>query len=166
MRLVDNLAARRLLYGRPLATMPDVLLIDIPPVFAAPSLPLGRYYPVILETEAEYAEMTAFLAMDRPSLIVPGLFDRRPSALLADDIVIARYAPPRLEWPWLMLCRWPADYAVMVPQPDDYFARGAYTSEAFEKLEDLVQTEARLIETLGAHRPVHLAALPEVMGTA
>ena len=166
MRLVDDLAARRILYGRPLATLPDVLLIDIPPAYAAASLPLGRYYPVILETDAEYAEMAAFLAMDRFQPVVPDLFDHRISALLADDIVVARYAPPRPEWPWLMLCRWPADYAVMVPQPEDYFARGAYTSEAFEKLEDLVQAEVRLIEMLGSHRPVHLAALPETLGTA
>lgn len=166
MRLVDDLAARRILYGRPLATMPDVLLIDIPPAYAAPNLPLGRYYPVILETDAEYAEMTAFLAKDRSRPVVPDLFDRRPSALLADDIVIARYAPPRPEWPWLMLCRWPEDYAVMVPQQGDYFARGAYTSEAFETLEDLTKAEARLIETLGSHRLVHLAALPQTLGTA
>lgn len=166
MRLLDDLAARRALYGRPLATMPDVLLIDIPPVYASPSLPLGRYYPVILETDAEYAEMTAFLVVERSRPVVPDLFDRRPSALRADDIVIARYAPPRPEWPWLMLYRWPADYAAMVPVRDDYFARGAYTSEAFATLEELVQAEARLIGTLGSHRPVRLAALPETLGTA
>jgi len=86
--------------------------------------------------------------------------------LRADGIVIARYAPPRPEWPWLMLCRWPADYAAMVPVLGDYFARGAYTSEAFKTLDDLVQAEARLVETLGSHRPAHLAVLPETLGTA
>lgn len=166
MRLLDDLAARRALYGRPIATMPDVLLIDIPPVYASPSLPLGRYYPVILETDAEYAEMTAFLAMERSRPVVPDLFDHRPSALRADDIVVARYPPPRPEWPWLMLVRWPADYAAMVPAQDDCFARGAYTSEAFATLEELVQAEARLIGTLGSHRPVRLAAMPETLGTA
>ncbi len=166
MRLIYDLAARRILYGRPLATMPDVLLIDIPPVYASPILPLGRYYPVILETDAEIAEMMAFLAMDRPRTVVPDLFDRRPSALLVDDIVVARYAPPRPEWPWLLLCRWPASYTVMVPEQGDYFARGAYTSEVFETLEDLARAEARLTGTLGSHCPVHLIALPETMGTA
>jgi hypothetical protein len=110
--------------------------------------------------------MMTFLAMDRPRPVVPNLFDRRPSALRADDIVIARYAPPRPAWPWLMLCRWPADYAVMVPVQDDYFARGAYTSEVFATLDDLAAAEARLIGMLGSHRPVHLAALPLIMGTA
>lgn len=166
MRLVDDLASRRILFGRPLATMPDVLLIDVPPVYAAPSLPLGRYYPVIIETAAEYAEMAAFLAMDRPRLIVPDLFDRRPSALLADDIVLARYAPPGPDWPWLMLCRWPADYAAMVPQQGDHFARGAYTSECFRTMEEVLDAERRLFATLGSDRVVHLTCASEVMGKA
>jgi hypothetical protein len=59
-----------------------------------------------------------------------------------------------------------ADYTVMVPRQGDYFARDTYTSEVFETLEDLVGNEIRLIETVGAHRAVHLAALPETVGTA
>jgi hypothetical protein len=86
--------------------MPDVLLIDIPPDYASPS-PLGRYYPVIIETDAEYAEMTEFLTVDRLRLVVPDLFDHRPSALRGDDIVFARYAPTAPGWPWLLICRWP-----------------------------------------------------------
>tara|TARA_B110001454_G_scaffold180646_1_gene174365 strand:+ start:1401 stop:1937 length:537 start_codon:yes stop_codon:yes gene_type:complete len=166
MRLADHLAARRCLYARPLATMPDVLLIDIPPVFASPSLPLGRYYPVIIETDAEYAEMEAFLDRDRPELIVPDLLDRRPSALHGGDIVIARYAPSAPGWPWLLICRWPADYAAMVPGRGDYFARRTYTSEVFETVDDLADAEGRLLGDLGSHRPVRLAALPEIMGHA
>lgn len=166
MRLTDHLAARRILYPRPLPTMPDVLLIDVPPVFASPSLPLGRYYPVIVETDDEYAEMNVFLAQDRPSLVVPELLDRRPSALRGDDIVFARYAPSVPGWPWLLLCRWPSAYAAMVPAGDDYFARGAYTSEVFETADELVDAEGRLLVGLGAHCPVQLPALPEFMGTA
>lgn len=166
MRLVDHLAARRLFYLRPWATMPDVLLIDVPPAFASPSLPLGRYYPVILENDVEYAEMAAFLERERTRAVVPDLFDRRPSALRGDDIVFARYAPPGPGWPWLLLCRWPADYTAMVPQDGDHFARGAYTSEVFETIEALVRAEARLVDTLGSHRPVQMAAMPDIMGTA
>lgn len=146
--------------------MPDVLLIDVPPVFASPSLPLGRYYPVIIETGAEYAEMETFLDHDRSKPVVPDLLDRRPSALRGDDIVFARYAPLAPDWPWLLLCRWPADYTGMVPRDSDHFARGAYTSEVFETVDDLVDAEARLLEVLGSHRPVRLAALPEIMGHA
>lgn len=166
MRLADHLAARRRLYARPLATMPDVLLIDIPPIFASPSLPLGRYYPVIFETAAEQAEMEAFLVRERSMPVVPDLLDRRPSALRGDDIVFARYAPSAPGWPWLLLCRWPADYAAMVPQDGDYFARDAYTSEVFETLDDLEDAEARLLGVLRSHRPVQLAAQPAVMGHA
>lgn len=146
--------------------MPDVLLIDIPPVFASPSLPFGRYYPVIIETDAEYAEMDVFLDQDRSRLVVPDLLDRRPSALRGDDIVFARYAPCAPNWPWLLLCRWPADYAAMVPRQGDYFARSAYTCEIFETVDDLADAETRLLDVLGSHRPVRLAAMPEIMGHA
>lgn len=166
MRLVDDLAARRYLYSRPLATMPEVLLIDVAPLYASPSLPLGRYYPVLLETEGEYAEMAEFLEIDRDHLVAPDLFDRRLSALLANDIIFARYAPDCADWPWLLLCRWPEDYVAMVPPGSDHFARGAYTCEVFETVEELVRSEARLLETLGSHRAVYLAALPEIAGHA
>lgn len=166
MRLVDDLAARRVLYARPLPTMPDVLLIDIPANYASSSLPFGRFYPVILETNAEYLEMAAFLDAERSAMIEPDIFDYRPSALMADDIVFARYAPPHPDWPWLLLCRWPADYTVMVPPRSDYFARGAYTSEIFATVEDLARAEMQLFDTLGSHRPVHLAAVPEILGHA
>lgn len=146
--------------------MPDVLLIDIPLAFASRSLPLGRYYPIVIETAAEYAEMKVFLDRDRPRLVVPNLLDHRLSALRGGDIVFARYAPSAPGWPWLLICRWPADYTAMVPVQGDYFARGAYTSEVFDTVDDLVDAEARLLSVLGSHRPVRLAALPEIMGTA
>ena len=146
--------------------MPTVLLIDVPPVFASPTLPFGRYYPVIIETDAEHAEMQAFLDRDRPRLVAPDLLDHRSSALRGDDIVFARYAPAAPGWPWLLICRWPADYAVMVPRQGDYFARGAYTSEVFETIDGLADAEHRLLGVLGSHRPVRLGALPEIMGTA
>lgn len=154
------------MYGRPLATMPDVLMIDIPPHHFSPSLPLERYYPVIIETDAEYAEMEAFLAMDRLRAVAPDLLDRRCSALIGDDVVIARYTPPCPGWPWLMLCRWPPDYAAMVPEKDNSFARGNYTSEVFYELEEIVEAEARLIETLGTDRTVRLLATPQILGSA
>ena len=166
MRLVDDLAARRILYGRPLATMPDVQLIDIPAAYASPSLPLGRYYLVILEAEAEYREMEAFLNADRSRLVVPDIFDRLPSALLGDEIVFARYAPPCPGWPWLLLCRWPKEYVTLVPRHGDHFARGAYTSECFGTIEELAEAEQRLFATLGTDRVVHLTGVAEVMGQA
>lgn len=166
MRLVDDLAARRMLYGRPLATMPDVLLIDIPSVYASPSLPLGRYYPIILETWAERLEMEAFLEQDRPQPVAPDIFDRRPSALRGDDIMFARYKPSHPDWPWLLLCRWPEDCVALVPPGGDHFARGVYSTEVFATVAEIERAEALLLAALGAGGPVHIAALPDVLGHA
>lgn len=146
--------------------MPDVLLIDIPPDYASPSLPLGRFYPVIIETAAEYAEMEAFLDRDRSLPVAPDLLDHRPSALRGDDIVFARYAPSAPDWPWLLLCRWPSDYTAMVPSDGDYFARDTYTCEVFETVDNLADAQNRLLEVLGSHCPVRLTAQPESMGRA
>lgn len=65
MRLADTLARRRIVYPRPLPTLPDIVLLDLPPRFRSPSLPLGRYYPAIIETEGEWMEWNDFLRADR-----------------------------------------------------------------------------------------------------
>jgi hypothetical protein len=154
MRLTDHLAARRILYPRPIATMPDILVIDIPARYAAPSLPLGRYYPIIVETPSEREEIEAFLCAERPSVVVPDLFDRRPSSLSSHDIVFCRYAAPDPQWPVLLLCHWPSNFTAMVPPTSDSFARGCYTTEMFATIDTLDHAEHRLLATLGRHRPV------------
>src|SRR3546814_1853673 len=93
MRLIDELAANRCYYHRPLATLPDILLIDIPLRFSGGGLALGRYYPVILESLAEMHEFEAYLCEPRMTLIAPALLDRRPSGLRTSDIIFARYEP-------------------------------------------------------------------------
>ena len=164
--LDDDLAACRQLYHRLLPTLPDILLIDIPRRYAGASLPRGRYYPVILETAAEHAEMTVFLAVSRPAPVAPDLFDRRPSSLLSDDILFARYVPPAAHWPWLLLCRWPPAYAAMVPAEGDMFARGAYTIEAFGVPAELDRAEARILTALGPHRAVRVDPVSGPIGRA
>src|SRR3546814_20732035 len=67
--LIDELAANRLYDHRPLATLPDILLIDIPLRFSGGGLALGRYYPVILESLAEMHEFEAYLCEPRMTLI-------------------------------------------------------------------------------------------------
>ena len=151
MRLIDDLAARRIYYRRPLPTLPDILLIDIPPRFAGEGLALDRYYPVILETVAEAHEFEAYLLEHRASLVPPSLLDRRPSALRVEEIVFARYAPAAPDWPWLQLCCWPQAYTLMVPSPNDEFARGAYTIEAFTSVGQVDAAERILLATLGPH---------------
>ncbi len=166
LTLNDDLAACRQLYRRSLPTLPDILVIDIPSRYARPNLPLGRYYPVILETAAEHAEMESFLAAGRPEPVVPDLFDRRPSALHSGDILFARYAPPAVGWPWVLLCRWPPVYTAMVPADGDMFARGAYTVELFGVPADLERSEARLLATLGPHTAIRVDPFPGLVGHA
>lgn len=156
MRLIDQLAARRQHYMRGIPTLPDVMLIDIPREYASTGLPLGRYYPVILESDIEWTEMAAFLAAERQTLVALALFDRRPSALRTTTIVIARYAPPQQGWPWLLLCCWPRSYAALAPADSDYFAREIYSIEVLETLDDLQRVEALLAANLAPIDPVKI----------
>ncbi|OAN53505.1 hypothetical protein [Sphingobium sp. TCM1] len=166
MRLIDRLAARRIYYHRPLPTLPDILLIDIPSQFSGPGLALDRYYPVILETTAEAHEFEAFLCERRERLIAPGLLDRRPSALHSEDIVFARYSPPEPDWPWLQLCCWPRHYAAFAMDPDEMFARGAYTVDAFDDADDIGAAEIRLLATLGPDEARRVQSIPANLGRA
>lgn len=146
--LDQDLARRRLLYPRPLLTLPDVLLIDLPARFAGDTLPLGRYYPIIVETERERVELDHYLTAERAAPIVPDLFDHRSSQLSCDRVTIATYEPPVAGWPFLLLCHWPARYTVMV-RDKSFFARGAYTSELFDTLGELTAASTRLLAVLG-----------------
>ena len=157
MRLIDELAARRLYYHRPLPTLPDVLLIDIPPRFSGGGLALGRYYPVILESLAEMHEFEAYLCEPRMTLVAPALLDRRPSALRTNDIIFARYEPQAPNWHWLLICFWPQSYTAMVPPSADTFARGSYTIDAYSTEGQLTDAQLKLLGTLGPEhaRTVH-----------
>ena len=156
--LDQDLARRRRLYPRPLLTLPDVMLIDIPDQFAGVSLPLGRYYPIIVETERERGELDRYLAADRPAPIVPDLFDHRPSQLSAERITIATYDPPDPSWPFLLLCHWQPLYTGMVTD-NRFFARGAYTSELFATLEELTASAERLLSVLGTGAALNVTLL-------
>ena len=93
-RLSDNLAKKRLLYPSPLISAPSVLVIDVPPLNRGTALPLGRYYPIILQTEDECAEIERFLIASRQEPVRPDIFDLRPSQLRSDNVLISRYNPP------------------------------------------------------------------------
>ncbi|WP_404337892.1 hypothetical protein AB2M62_03665 [Sphingomonas sp. MMS12-HWE2-04] len=157
--LNQDLARRRLFYPRPILTLPDVMVIDIPARFAAPSLPLGRFYPIMVETEREQLELAQFLAEDRPGPVSPDLLDYRATQLSAQNITIATYDPPETGWPWLLLCHWPAAYSAMVGDRST-FARGAYTTEMFETLDALNAASAQLLSVLGAANDLDVQLLP------
>lgn len=166
MRLIDELAAHRIYYQRPLSTLPDILLIDVPSRFVGEGLALDRYYPVILETVSEAAEFEAYLLERRARLVAPSLLDRRPSALRVEEIVFARYAPPAPSWPWLLLCCWPQAYTLMAPSPNDDFARGAYTIEAFASVGEVDASERILLSALGPHEARHVRSSHSLGGKA
>ena len=109
---------------------PNVLLIDIPADARGLGLSLGRYYPIILETESEIAELEDLICAPRDDLAPPDLFDHRPSRLSADAVLITRLTPPFVGWPWLTICYWPEGLAEkgLVEQSD--LSRGRYTMEA------------------------------------
>lgn len=159
MRLVDTLAARRIIYPRAIETMPDIMVIDVAPPFAAAGLPLGRYYPIILENEAEQQELDAFLAADRDEPVVPDLLDRRPSNLTANRIIVSRYAPPEQDWPWVLVCYWPAVYAAQVCDDGTMFARGRYTTEIFRSADEMDVATRRILATLEEHCSINVREL-------
>lgn len=156
--LTDDLAHRRCLYPRALPTLPDVLLVDVPPRFAGPDLPMGRYYPIILETPDELHEIESFLTEPRPGPVPPDLFDFRKSRLAGDRITIAACAPPARDWPHLLLCHWPASYAALAQDPM-LFARGAYTTEIFSTEHALYRSCNRLLATLGERADILIAPI-------
>jgi hypothetical protein len=121
---------------------------------------------VILETIAELAEFEHFLCMPRTAPVPPDLFDRRPSALQADDILFARYSPPAAGWPWLLLCRWPSRYTSVVPANGDDFARGAYTIDVFDEARQIDRTERQLLGALGPAEVRHIRSSASSLGCA
>lgn len=152
MRLTDHLAACRCLYPRAAASMPDIMLIDVPACFAGATLPLRRYYPIILENAEERAELEAFLEAPRDALVLPDLFDRRRSSAVSECVVIARYPPPLPDWPWILLCQWPEAYTALAPPEADLFARGIYTIEVTADRSEMIRMENQLRAVLKGRR--------------
>ncbi len=160
MRLADTIARRRACYPRPLPTLPDLCVIDVPRRFAAPLLPLGRFYPVIVETNAEWREWDAFLDADRVAPVAPDLFDRRPSALSTAGITFAHYDPPAPSWPWVLLCHWPACHVEIADDHDDLFARSAYSMEVTPDPDARATLQDKLFHALGSRAAVDIVIVP------
>ncbi|MDB5575719.1 MAG: hypothetical protein JWR80_895 [Bradyrhizobium sp.] len=159
VRLSDDLAAIRRLYTRPIATMPDVMVIEIAPLYRHPTLSMGRYYAIMIESDAELHEVDNFLTADRPAPVAPALLDRRPTAVVGDRITLAVYAPREGGWPWLLLCHWPVAFAASARADADLFARGAYTIEMFEDEVASIAGAKALLASLGRHSDVKLTLI-------
>lgn len=169
MRLSDDLAARRCFYAMPLITAPAVMVIDIPGRFAAQpnTLALGRYYIVMIESEAELTEFEAFLDTDRDTPCSLDLLDRRPSNRDTSAISLFEFAPPAPGWPCILLTHWPRDLAQLVGTDPEALARGAYSMDAF-KDQDALQAEIKsIIAAFGEAVHVrHMSPLPRAAGRA
>jgi hypothetical protein len=131
-------------------------MIAIPRRFATGRLPLGRFYPIFVETIGEQEEVDAFLAQERGSIVPPDLLDERPSTFLSKHLTIAHYAPSETRWPFVLLCQWPAELAASASIQDRMFARGAYTFELFRDRKSLEEATRILLGSLDRRHSLHV----------
>lgn len=158
--LSQTLARERMLYASPMIAAPSVLLIDMPIQNRGEGLALGRYYAIILETDEERAELDRFLDEPRWAAVPPDIFDRRPSAMVSDNVLISRYEPPEQGWPWVLVCRWPEPYSSVAQNtPGCDMARGCYTMEVFGRSDDLEEHSRALLQQLGMHGEISIRML-------
>jgi hypothetical protein len=147
-----TIARHRVFYPRPILAMPDIVMIDLPAEFRDPHLRQGRYHLILVETVAEQDELEVYLADECEVPSLPDLLDARPSGLTADHITVAHYSPPADDWPYVLLCSWPADLAAATPEDLRMFVRGVYTLELFEKREELERASDALLALLKRRR--------------
>jgi len=150
------LARRGIYYPRPVASLPDILMIDIPWRFASERLALGRFYPIMVETIEEQSELEAFPAAERDSMVSPDLLNERVSAFPKEHLTIAHYRPSRAGWPYVQLCQWPAEFAARVSSKDRKFARGTYTFELFRDRKRLEEATRVLLTSLDRRHALHI----------
>lgn len=143
--LAATIVRRRIYYPRPIAALPDILMIELKGEFRRKSLPLGRYYPMLVETAEEQQEVEDFLSLPREEICPPDLLDSRPATLPAEHLTIAHYGPSAIGWPYVLLCRWPFGFAAASPEYLRLFARQAYTFDLFEKRPQLERASCNLL---------------------
>lgn len=158
--LSGTVARERAIYPRPISAMPDIVMLRIPSEFRRPELVAGRHHPILVETIEEQHELELFLDQERAAPCAPDLLDTRPSTLQVEQVAIAHYAPPAAGWPYVLLCRWPADLAAAAPEELRIFARGAYTIELFEDREQLERASERVLALLGRRRRTYVEVIP------
>jgi hypothetical protein len=152
IRLSDGLARRRMVYPAPLPTVPRVMVIDVDEPYRSQSLPLGRYYPIVVETDGEMEELERFLAAERSATVVPDVLDMRSSQIVSDEVLACRFAPPAAGWPWLTLFRWPSDFQQATEREGVSMARGCYTFELSKRdIDDQLSTVAVLDQLARRH---------------
>lgn len=143
------------------------MLVDIDAAYRSPSLALGRFYPIIVETEHEHVELESYFSALQPAPKAPDLLDDRPSAIETPRILISRYTPPAPGWPWIAVTCWPVDMAAAARDVGIAMARGRYTMEVFEDAAALDIHCATLLHALGRDNDLELRMLsPERIATS
>jgi hypothetical protein len=150
--LAATIARRRIYYPRPVECLPDILMIKLPRRFATGRRALKRFYPILIETIEEQAEVEAFLAGPREGLVMPDLLAELPSSLSKAHLTIAHYAPSEAGWPFVLLCQWPAEFAARASSQDRLFMRGIYTFELFPDRKALEEASKVLLRSLDRER--------------
>ena len=157
--LAATLARRRIYYPRPVASLPDILMIDIPRRFASGGLAPGRFTPIMVETMEEQSEVEAFLAAERELLVSPDLLGERPSKLAREHLTIAHYGSLQPGWPFVQLCQWPAEFAARASRKGRNFARGSYTFDLFRDRRRLEKATRVLVASLDRKHAFHVETI-------
>jgi len=146
--LTTDVAERRVFYPRPVAPMPDLLMIDVSADDGEGAPPPRRFHAILCETIGDQQRAEDYLDERRDGWFSTDVLDARPSTLPTDHTTIAHYAPPAKHWPYVLLCRWPPDLTAAAPSDLNMFARGAYTVELFDDHDQLEQATERLLALL------------------
>ncbi|MFL6777146.1 MAG: hypothetical protein ACJ8FN_12230 [Sphingomicrobium sp.] len=154
--LAATIARRRVYYPRPVESLPDILMIELPQRFARRRQALKRFYPILIETVEEQSELETFLAQPRDKLVMPDLLNRRRSDFSKEHLTVAHYAPSEAGWPFVLLCQWPAEFAARVSSEDRLFMRGIYTFELFPDRNQLEEASKVLLKSLDREREPHV----------
>ena len=160
--LAATIARRRIYYPRPLACLPDILMIDMARRSGTAVRRLKRFHPIMVETVEEQSEIEAFLEEEREGIVAPDLLDQRLSTFPREHLTIAHYRPSQAGWPYVQLCQWPADFAGRFSSGGRVFARGAYTFELFGDRRRLEKAAKALVASLDRrHAPQVEIVFPE-----
>ena len=152
-------AVARLFYPSPLITAPSVMIVEVPARYRGAMLPLGRYYPIIVETDVERDEVEQALVTGWRDGTGVALLDHRPSNLWSDRVLISRYDPPARGWPWVSVARWPDRFREVAADHGVEMARGCYTMELFATASELESHSATLVKGLGSQYPISVRML-------
>ena len=121
----------------------------MPARYRGEALPLGRYCPIVVETDAERDEvMHVFDPVGRGSQI--DLLDHQASCVWSDRVLISRYDPPAEGWPWVSVTRWEEAFRGVCVEHGIAMVRGCFTMELFACAAELDDHCAALLKGLGS----------------